>query len=115
MLIVNPHNPLGKFVLALPLLGEDVHRVLKALISFCKDSNIHLISDEVYGLSVYDQDSKHGHEFISVLSINTHGIFDEDRIHVLASARLVHTAKPLGMLRYLTSVLHATDTDQFRI
>lgn len=50
--------------------------------SFCKESSIHLISDEVYGLSVYDKDPKHGYDFTSVLSVDTRGLIDEDRIHV---------------------------------
>lgn len=93
-----------------------MHRVLKALMSFCKDSNIHLISDEVYGLSVYDKDSKHGHEFTSVLSINTHGIIDEDRVHVFYGLSKVgpHRKAPMNAT-LLDFLLHATDTDQLRI
>lgn len=50
--------------------------------SFCQESKIHLISDEVYGLSVYDKDYKHGYGFTSVLSVDTRSLIDEDRIHV---------------------------------
>jgi 1-aminocyclopropane-1-carboxylate synthase len=50
--------------------------------AFCKKADIHLISDEVYGLSVYDKDPKHGYDFTSVLSIDTRGLIDEDRVHI---------------------------------
>lgn len=51
--------------------------------SFCQEPKIHLISDEGYGLSVYGKDYKHGYDFTSVLSIDTRGLIDEDRLHVL--------------------------------
>ena len=50
---------------------------------FCEEKKIHLISDEVYGLSNYDDGAEHGTAFVSVLSINTHGIIDESRLHIL--------------------------------
>ena len=50
---------------------------------FCQRNSIHLISDEVYALSVYDTESEDGINFTSVLSIDIKGLIDPDRLHVL--------------------------------
>jgi aspartate/methionine/tyrosine aminotransferase len=51
---------------------------------FCQKNSIHLISDEVYALSVYDTDSddKKSIKFSSALSIDHEGLIDPDRLHV---------------------------------
>lgn len=49
---------------------------------FCQKNDIHMISDEVYALSVYDT----GYDlptFISALSIDTEDLIDKDRLHIL--------------------------------
>lgn len=51
--------------------------------AFCQQNKIHLISDEVYALSTYAADEKLGHGFVSVLSIDSHDLIDESRLHVL--------------------------------
>ncbi|KAK3936803.1 PLP-dependent transferase [Diplogelasinospora grovesii] len=56
LLIVNPHNPLGKCY---------PRQTLSALIDFCIRHQIHLISDELYGLTVFDSSE----QFTSVLSL----------------------------------------------
>jgi xeroderma pigmentosum group C-complementing protein len=74
LLICNPHNPLGRCY---------SRETLVALLQFCQKYQIHLISDEVYALSVYDNgDPSHG--FVSVLSIDpvTLGV-DPALVHVL--------------------------------
>jgi xeroderma pigmentosum group C-complementing protein len=54
---------------------------LEAFLRFCQKYQIHLISDEVYALSVYDDDDS---GFISILSINPADIgVDPALIHVL--------------------------------
>ena len=45
LLLCNPHNPLGKCYTV---------DALKAHFVLCKKYNIHLISDEIYGLSVFE-------------------------------------------------------------
>ncbi|PWY82152.1 acc synthase [Aspergillus heteromorphus CBS 117.55] len=64
LLICNPHNPL-------------------ALMRFCQKYRLHLISDEVYALSVYG-DGGHQKHFSSALSIDLDQIgVDPDLVHVL--------------------------------
>lgn len=53
--------------------------VLRELMVFCERNKIHLVSDEVYGLSVYDESVK----FTSVLSLDTTDLIDLNRLHVL--------------------------------
>ncbi|CRL25949.1 1-aminocyclopropane-1-carboxylate synthase [Penicillium camemberti] len=72
LLICNPHNPLGRCY---------SHETLQALLLFCQKYQIHLISDEVYALSVYGNDSI---GFVSVLSIDPVPLgVDPALIHVL--------------------------------
>ena len=73
MLIVNPHNPLGR---TFP------PETLRGLMAFAEKKKIHLISDEVYALSTYDTESGLP-GFTSVLSINSTGLIDDNRLHVL--------------------------------
>ncbi|KAH1291815.1 hypothetical protein KXV68_005057 [Aspergillus fumigatus] len=74
LLICNPHNPLGRCY---------PRETLEALLQFCQKYQLHLISDEVYALSVYDDaDSTDG--FVSVLSIDPVPLgVDPALIHVL--------------------------------
>ncbi|PKX90106.1 acc synthase [Aspergillus novofumigatus IBT 16806] len=74
LLICNPHNPLGRCY---------PREALEALLRFCQKYHIHLISDEVYALSVYgDDDSTDG--FVSILSIDLVPLgVDPALIHVL--------------------------------
>ncbi|ERT00432.1 hypothetical protein HMPREF1624_03803 [Sporothrix schenckii ATCC 58251] len=74
VLIVNPNNPLGR---AYPA------DTLRALMAFCETNKIHLISDEVYGLSTYSLDDGHDVPFTSVLSFDSTNLLDKDRLHVL--------------------------------
>ncbi|KAF2274580.1 1-aminocyclopropane-1-carboxylate synthase 1 [Westerdykella ornata] len=73
LIISNPHNPLGRCY---------TRDVLKALMRFCNEHKIHLISDEIYALSVYHTDDSHP-AFTSVLSIDPSGIIDPNLVHVL--------------------------------
>lgn len=76
LLICNPHNPLGRCY---------PQETLEALLRFCQKYGIHLISDEVYALSVYDEDGDDlQSRFVSALSINPVQLgVDPDLIHVL--------------------------------
>jgi xeroderma pigmentosum group C-complementing protein len=56
---------------------------LEALLQFCHKYQIHLISDEVYALSVYDNDDPNS-GFVSVLSIDPVPLgVDPALVHVL--------------------------------
>lgn len=51
---------------------------------FCQKHNLHLISDEVYALSVWkNPGAPDAPDFTSVLAINHHDLIDRDLIHVL--------------------------------
>jgi hypothetical protein len=56
---------------------------LIALLRFCGRRGLHLISDEIYALSVYQREDRKHETFTSVLSIDWKGLIDEDRVHVL--------------------------------
>lgn len=49
---------------------------------FCNKHNIHLISDEIYAMTVYHTDNQHP-GFTSVLSIEPSGIIDPNLVHVM--------------------------------
>ncbi|KAH6668473.1 acc synthase [Halenospora varia] len=74
LLICNPHNPLGK------CYSRDT---LKALFKLCDQYGIHLISDEVYGLSVFEVEGEERVPFTSVLSIDPTGLLRTDQLHVM--------------------------------
>ncbi|KAK1637897.1 1-aminocyclopropane-1-carboxylate synthase [Colletotrichum phormii] len=72
VMIVNPSNPLGRCY---------PRETLVAIMRFCGQHKIHLVSDEVYGLSVFrSSDEMPG--FTSVLSVDPEGIIDPDLVHV---------------------------------
>jgi aspartate/methionine/tyrosine aminotransferase len=50
---------------------------------FCERNKIHMISDEVYALSVYDTVNKNAPKFTSVLSLDPTDLIGKDRLHVL--------------------------------
>lgn len=58
--------------------------VLEALLKFCQKHQIHVISDEVYGLSVWDnRAAPEAPPFTSLLSINLANLIDPRLVHVL--------------------------------
>ncbi|KAF2736921.1 PLP-dependent transferase [Polyplosphaeria fusca] len=73
LLITNPHNPLGR--------GYP-KATLVALMKFCQTHQIHFISDEIYGLSVFESGESETNSFTSALSIDPAGIIDPDLVHV---------------------------------
>ncbi|KAE9579444.1 1-aminocyclopropane-1-carboxylate synthase-like protein 1 [Colletotrichum fructicola] len=71
VMIVNPNNPLGRCY---------PRETLVEIMKFCGRHRIHLISDEIYGLSVFSDDLT---TFTSVLSITPEeGMIDPDLVHV---------------------------------
>lgn len=115
VLIVNPNNPLGTFAsfshALLPIAQRwpfDIYtgraypaETLHALMAFCEKNKIHLISDEVYGLSTYSLGDGHDVGFTSVLSIDATNLLDESRLHVLYGMSKVNKRNHLGNLSSL--------------
>ncbi|KAI8653537.1 Aminotran-1-2 domain-containing protein [Fusarium keratoplasticum] len=74
LLLCNPHNPLGRCY---------TREVIEAYMKFCQRHSLHLISDEIYALSVWkNPEFPDAPEFTSVLAINTGGIIDRNLIHL---------------------------------
>ncbi|KAJ0418812.1 pyridoxal phosphate-dependent transferase [Aspergillus carlsbadensis] len=75
ILLCSPNNPLGR------CFPEDV---LKGYMQLCQKLGMHLISDELYGLSVWNNpESTDPTPFTSVLSINTDGLVDPQLVHAV--------------------------------
>ncbi|KAJ5607688.1 hypothetical protein N7537_004307 [Penicillium hordei] len=77
LMLCHPHNPLGR------CYPRDV--IIK-LMHLCQKYKLHLISDEIYALSVWENTvDKHLHPvtFESALSIDLAGIIDSRLVHVL--------------------------------
>lgn len=99
LLICNPHNPLGKesiFGLTnvyLTFAGRCYSReAVEGLIRLCGSLKIHLISDEIYALSVYERDDRPNESFTSVRAIDYEGIIDPSYVHVLYGMSKVRQA-----------------------
>ncbi|KAI0420287.1 PLP-dependent transferase [Xylaria grammica] len=74
LMICNPHNPLGHCYPRETLVG---------LLQLCARKGIHLISDEIYALSVYGRADRAPEAFTSVRSIDFSGLIDAAQVHVL--------------------------------
>ncbi|RSL58227.1 hypothetical protein CEP54_007885 [Fusarium duplospermum] len=74
LVICNPHNPIGQCY---------PRETLVALVRFCASKGIHLISDEIYALSVYGQEGDELESFTSLRTIDTSGIIDPSQVHIL--------------------------------
>lgn len=77
LLLCNPHNPLGRCYSRVTLIG---------LLRLCQRHRIHLISDEIYALSVWSENSSNGQKcepFESCLSLATPDIIDPSLVHVV--------------------------------
>ncbi|KAI3318157.1 PLP-dependent transferase [Xylariaceae sp. AK1471] len=74
LMICNPHNPLGHCYPRETLVG---------LLQLCARKRIHLISDEIYALSVYRRHDRESEVFTSVRAIDFSGIIDPRQVHIL--------------------------------
>ncbi|KAL8658370.1 MAG: hypothetical protein Q9226_001046 [Calogaya cf. arnoldii] len=75
IILSSPHNPLGKCY---------PNNVLRAYMHFCQSYQIHLISDEVYAMSIYKTSSNASAvPFTSVLAIDTTDPIHPSLVHVL--------------------------------
>ncbi|KAL3418220.1 ACC synthase [Phlyctema vagabunda] len=99
LIICNPHNPLGSCYTV---------EALKELFVFCERYQLHLISDEIYALSVFRDI---GTPFTSVLAIDPAGLVSHNRIHVLYGLSKDFGAAGLRLgclITYNTNLLRAT-------
>lgn len=77
LVLCHPHNPLGRCYPREALMG---------LMRLCQKYDIHLISDEIYALSVWKNSvdtEPAGTPFESCLSIDATGLIDPARLHVV--------------------------------
>ncbi|KAI0405233.1 PLP-dependent transferase [Xylaria palmicola] len=74
LIICNPHNPLGHCY---------PRETLVELLKLCARKGIHLISDEIYALSVYGRADRLSETFTSVRAIDFSGIIDPKQVHIL--------------------------------
>ncbi|UNI17005.1 hypothetical protein JDV02_003386 [Purpureocillium takamizusanense] len=77
IILAHPNNPLGRCY---------PRNVLLAYMRLCQEHRVHLISDEIYALSVFKNafDTKPAPvPFESVLSIDVNGIIDPELMHVI--------------------------------
>lgn len=78
IILVNPHNPLGQCY---------SRNAVEAMMKLCQRHQIHLISNEIYGLSTYksaaNADNSNLHAFESILSINPAGLIDPALVHMI--------------------------------
>ena len=86
VLLCSPHNPLGRCY---------PRETLVALMRFCQKWRIHLVSDEIYGLSVWENPwVPDAPKFTSVLAIDPTGLIDPSLIHVLWGMSKVKPSSP---------------------
>ncbi|XP_074660255.1 1-aminocyclopropane-1-carboxylate synthase-like protein 1 [Tubulanus polymorphus] len=95
ILLLNPSNPLGTVM---------DKKSLMDVLNFAAEHKIHVISDEVYGLSIFDKNAKH----CSVLSLAD--LPDPDRTHFVWSFSKDFGLSGLrcGILHSFNKVLNAT-------
>ena len=77
IVLCNPHNPLGRCY---------TPEVLLLVMQLCQEYDIHLISDEIYALSVWENivdKQPAAVPFQSCLALDTNGSVDRSRIHVV--------------------------------
>ena len=75
LMLCSPHNPLGRCY---------SRHVLLAYLRLCAKYQIHLVSDEIYALSVWENKEEQDIvPFTSILSINLEGLIQPGLVHVL--------------------------------
>ncbi|KAB2579762.1 1-aminocyclopropane-1-carboxylate synthase-like protein 1 [Lasiodiplodia theobromae] len=76
LVLCTPNNPLGCRCYSREVIVE--------LMKLCQKYQIHLVSDEIYALSVWDNpEARDAPPFTSVLSIDTAGIIDPSLVHAM--------------------------------
>ncbi|PYH91516.1 PLP-dependent transferase [Aspergillus ellipticus CBS 707.79] len=74
LLLVNPHNPVGR---CYPV------DTLREILRFCNRHRLHIITDEVYASCVFDSGDPNAVPFTSLLSVATPELIDPDLVHLL--------------------------------
>ncbi|KAL4750165.1 hypothetical protein BDW72DRAFT_176496 [Aspergillus terricola var. indicus] len=74
LVVVNPHNPVGRCY---------PPETLVEIMKFCNRHMLHLISDEIYALCVFDSGNPEAVPFTSILSLATPELIDPNLVHVL--------------------------------
>ncbi|ODM22897.1 hypothetical protein SI65_00486 [Aspergillus cristatus] len=74
VLIVNPHNPVGR---CYPT------ETLTEIVKFCSRYQLHLISDEVYASCIFNSGHPDAVPFTSVLSLDLPALIDPNLVHLL--------------------------------
>lgn len=75
LMLCNPHNPLGRCYSKAALLEY---------LKLCEKYQLHLVSDEVYALSIWDnEDDPKAVKFTSILSFDLQGLIDPSLVHAL--------------------------------
>ena len=104
VVVINPHNPLGS------VLKE---KTLREILRFCADRRLHVILDEVYGLSVFgrgkkeeeegeEEEDEEEEEFVSVLSYSKDVLPDPERTHFVWSM-----SKDFALSGFRFGVIHS--------
>ncbi|KAI9933168.1 hypothetical protein MW887_007639 [Aspergillus wentii] len=75
LLLCSPHNPLGRCYPA---------NILREYMKFCARNGLHLICDEIYALSVWDNPRlPDAPGFTSILAMDAADVMDPSRVHVV--------------------------------
>ena len=93
LLLCSPHNPLGKLQSCSRKRCTSLNHyqgrcysddVLKEYMKFCSRNRLHLISDEIYALSVWENPRLPDEpRFKSILSFNIEDFMDSEMVHVV--------------------------------
>uniref|UniRef100_A0A7C9D7J0 1-aminocyclopropane-1-carboxylate synthase n=1 Tax=Opuntia streptacantha TaxID=393608 RepID=A0A7C9D7J0_OPUST len=92
VLITNPSNPLGT------VMDEDT---LTSILAFTQEKNIHLVCDEIYGATVFNQP-----RFTSISEIMTNQNCNPDLIHIVYSL-----SKDLGFPGFRVGIVYSYNDD----
>ena len=101
LLLCHPHNPLGKCYPQETIIG---------MMRLCDKYGIHLLSDEIYALSVYDVPDPAAVKFESVMSFDSEEYIKPEYLHLIYgfSKDLAASGLRLGVLHtHNKSLLHA--------
>ncbi|KAI1463629.1 putative aminotransferase class I and II family protein [Daldinia caldariorum] len=100
VMLCNPHNPLGR---CCPV------ETLREIAGFCGQHNLHLISDEVFAMSVYDNlEVPDTVPFTSVLALDLEDKIDPRNVHVAYGM-----GKDFCAARFRIGVLHSRNEAEF--